>query len=309
MRGESFARRVFLLIIGIAVFLLTWRLGANADAWLNITSVMVLGSLAAFSAAAAVSLWTGSRVGRRYTAAVALGSVALAHAALGARVVTLPLLPNDARVDWVAAALFSVLTYGLFRHQRWARWLTLALTAASLVVAVINWISYAGTTEVEWLWAISTIYALILLVLLGGRAMAASDRRVPEENVWQQRDPMIRWLRAAAAAGVVAAPLLLVYAWVQTNAVEPIRSISPYLALWIGVATVLTVVGRSLGAMMLVIGGVALTGHTVALFCLTPVEHREIAGYYLLFWGPAAITAVVSGFWLARASWCLLRSD
>ena len=102
-----------------------------------------------------------------------------------------------------------------------------------------------------------------------------------------------------------AAPMLLVYAWLQPI-VPATRVTAIVLAIALTLGTVITVRGKLVGAFVLVLAGLGMLAQSAVTFAGAGAQ-RGIAGYYLVFWLPAAVCAIVCGVRLAGPTWRLLR--
>jgi hypothetical protein len=108
------------------------------------------------------------------------------------------------------------------------------------------------------------------------------------------RDRLVRSARWAAIANFAAAPMLLLYALGQPVAPQTIVSalvIAPVL----GIGGALVVARRTLGVIVLGVGGFALLGHIAATASYVPAASLGIAGYYTAFWLPAAVLGITAG--------------
>jgi hypothetical protein len=124
--------------------------------------------------------------------------------------------------------------------------------------------------------------------------------------MWRRREPVVRWLRASLVASFVAAPMLLVYAWMQPLAPQT-QTTAVVLAAALAAGATLAVRGKLIGALLLVGAGLGLAAQTIATCLLA--SQSQIALYYVVFWAPAALIAIVTGTLLARPTWRLLRAS
>ncbi len=201
----------------------------------------------------------------------------------------------DARYAAVIAALAVTIGVGLFAGAFWARWGAIAFAASSGIGGLLN--SYnmrAWRDEYAWLAAIGVIGAAVILSQLLRPVVGAHFARRAQHAVWASRDRLIASARWAAIANFGAAPMLLLYALGQPVAPATVWSalvLAPILAL----GGALVVARRSVGIAILAVGGLALLAHTAMTLHCVPSIAMHTAGYYTVFWLPAALLGLIAG--------------
>jgi hypothetical protein len=204
---------------------------------------------------------------------------------------------TDDRYVWLLLVVIGATLGGLALRQSWARWLGIALGLAGAASAGLNLVPLWDRPGAQLGLALAlTGGSALLAVALAGGTMAESDRRGPLTAMWRSDAPVVGWLRGAILSGFVAVPMLVVYGWMQPGSIASLRNPAVVLAGFLAVATAASVRGKVGGALMLALGGVALAVLGVAAFTAASIPlERTIAGYYLVFWVPAAGCAVISG--------------
>ena len=201
----------------------------------------------------------------------------------------------DARYAAVIAALGAAVGIGLIAGAFWARWGAIAFAASAGLGGLLN--SYnmrAWRDESAWLAAIGVIGAAIILSQLLRGAVSAHFARRAQHAVWASRDRLIASARWAAIANFGAAPMLLLYALGQPVAPSTVWSalvLAPVLA----IGSALVVARRSIGIAILAVGGLGLLAHTAMTLNCVPAYALRTAGYYTVFWMPAALLGLVAG--------------
>lgn len=201
----------------------------------------------------------------------------------------------DARYAAVLSALGASIGLGLIAGAFWARWGALAFATSAGLGGLLN--SYnmrAWRDEHAWLAAVGVIGAAILLSQLLRPAVTAHFARRADNAVWASRDRLIASARWAAIANFGAAPMLLLYALGQPVASSTVWSalvLAPILAIGGG----LVVARRSAGIAILAAGGLGLLAHTAITLHETPAFAMRTAGYYTVFWLPAALLGLAAG--------------
>jgi hypothetical protein len=224
--------------------------------------------------------------------------------------------------DWkfvlVLSAGMMLGVVGLVLRRPWARWLCLALGATGLGSGGLNainmWEITSNITEAdtyvnpEWCTQMFRIQWIYFVNALGGALivlnLVAARRAFVAAGVWSGREPVMRVLRLSMIASFVAVPMLLVYAWMQPI-VPATQTTAVVLAAGLTLGAVLAVRGKLVGAVILVVAGLGLLAQTLVTMLLA--DDRFIASYYLVFWTPAAVLAIVSGALLARPVLRVLR--
>ena len=226
-----------------------------------------------------------------------------------------PLPPPDARFAILLSAGTLLGVGGLIARRQWARWLCLALGTAALGCGLLNGINFwsvsggtSNTIYFDWYCDVCRSENFYLVTALGGAVIvmnlvAASD--VFKANAsWTSNAPVVRWLRASMIASFLAVPMLLVYAWMQPLAPQTATT-AVILAAVLTTGAVLGVRGKVVGALLLVIAGLGLAAQTIATVMLA--HPLKLAIYYVAFWAPAALIALVTGCLLVGPTLRLLR--
>jgi hypothetical protein len=201
----------------------------------------------------------------------------------------------DARYAAVIALLGATVGIGLIAGAFWARWGAIAFAASTGIGGVLN--SYnmrLWRDESAWLAAVGVIGAAIILSQLLRPSVNAHFARRAQHAVWASRDRLIASARWAAIANFGAAPMLLLYALGQPVAPSTVWSalvLAPILA----IGGALVVARRSAGIAVLAVGGLGLLAHTAMTLHCVPDGAMRIAGYYTVFWMPAALLGLVAG--------------
>lgn len=209
---------------------------------------------------------------------------------------------HDPRYAIFLSSALVVTAIGI--HFRWfvSRWMALALAAAGIGSAGLNLLPwYAQQGAYTWTLAIHIAGALLVIANLSGPTMRS---RFEEQAspLWSSADPTLRSIRWTILAFFGAIPMLLVYTWMQPvvpATALPALLLAGFLSLSIG----LCVSRRVLGALGLVLGGVALllqAGLTLSMAYDISPEHGYVALYYAAFWIPAALAALHCGVRMAR---------
>jgi hypothetical protein len=217
---------------------------------------------------------------------------------------------TEARQAALSVVVAVVAAVGLGRRLHWARWLALALSAASMAGAAIN---LAGCLLASSWWApsrallLSFFWGALLMASLAGPGVRDAFLVRRGGEVWASPHRIVTSVRWAILANVVAVCMLLIYAWTQP--VVPATALTAQvLAAVLVVAIALAAMRKVVGAVLLVLGGVGLIAQTVAtLWLASQGDDATIVHYYTLFWVPAALLSLVAGAVLARPVLALLR--
>jgi hypothetical protein len=277
-----------------------WRLHAGMALFLALHAV-----------AGGVAALRGSVAGRVAVAVSLLaGSAAMAIGWLAGFRPPHFLVIDDARQAALGILVSLVASVGLVRRLHWARWLALALAAASMLS---NGINLAGFLLASSWWALAR--AMLVSFFWGASLMASLTGPVVRDaflarrggELWASPHRIVTSVRWAILANVVAVCMLLVYAWTQP--VVPATALTAQvLAAVLVVAAALAAMRKVVGAVLLVVGGVGLIAHTAATLWLAPPgDGATIVHYYTAFWAPAALLSLVAGAALARPVLALLR--
>jgi hypothetical protein len=207
----------------------------------------------------------------------------------------------DARYAGFIATMGIVVGVGLLRGALWARWAAIAFAAGSALGGTLNSINMRGfRDETAWLAAIGVVGGITIISQL----MRPSVRELfTTHAVWTSRDRLVRSARWAAIANFTAAPMLLLYAFGQPVAPATVWSAIALAPVLLAGST-LVIMRRTVGVLVLAVGGVALLAHTIASTqYVTVASNVRIVGYYAAFWVPAALLALVAGgvaLWRSR---------
>jgi hypothetical protein len=201
----------------------------------------------------------------------------------------------DARYAAVIAILGAAVGIGLVCGAFWARWGAIAFAASAGLGGLLN--SYnmrAWRDESAWLAAIGVIGAAVILSQLLRPSVNAHFARRAQHAVWASRDRLIASALWAAIANLGAAPMLLLYALGQPVAPSTVWAalvLAPVLA----IGSALVVARRTAGIAILAAGGLGLLAHTAMTLHAVPAFAMRTAGYYTVFWMPAALLGLVAG--------------
>lgn len=307
----------FTLVAAVAV---AWiHLFGSYTAWATPVHWTVAGASIAIALVAAWATWRGAGSVLVGIAALLLGlHVAIIATTLaGVKLIPFDLFP-DARLAVVVGACCALGVYGLVRRRIWGRWLALALGATGAVTGGLNaayfWkvTSAVDPMHVEWSNAMYGSAWVMLTCALGGLAIVvclvspAARDLCARDGAWTSDARLARMVRPMLVTSFAAAPMLLVYAWLQPIVPET-RVTAIILTIALAAGAVVTVRGKLVGAFVLVLAGLGLLVQSAVTLAHAPDAQRGIAGYYLVFWLPAAVCAIVCGVRLAGPTWRLLR--
>jgi len=285
-------------------------------AWVHPMHIAVSGALVASALLTAWAVWRGQG---RLSHAIAAGMLAMYGVLVvltiaGIDVVGVDLYP-DKRVAFVIVACCVLAVYGLVRRRVWGRWFALALGAAAVASGAFNerhfW-SIApldGTAPADWLFETAW---MMLASVLGGLAIVvalatpAARDACSTGAAWTGDARLARLVRPMLLTAFAAVPMLLVYAWLQP-VVPATQTTAIVLAAVLAAGAALAVRGKLAGALVLVVAGLGMFAQTAATYFGAAPAYREVALYYVVFWLPAAVFALVCGIRLARPVWRLLR--
>ncbi len=240
----------------------------------------------------------------------ALMIVMVGNSLVGTKLFAFDLFP-DTRYATFLVGLLALNIVGLWRSSFLARLLSLALAGGGILSSGLNLAPFAAEpSQYTWSLAIGVVGSLLILAnLLGAAQREHFERDV--SPLWASSDPFLRSLRTTMIALMAAIPLLLVYAWMQPIVPATAATALP-LAIFLSLAVIASAKRMVVGALGLVVGGVALWVQTgVTLFLAQDSGHApnvEIALYYAVFWGLAGLSALVSGARMVRPVVRLLRS-
>jgi len=316
------ALRVLGLVMPVVMGIAWFHLFGPTTAWTTPVHWVISGLLAAGALATAVAGWRGMA---RLHVGIAAGLLAAQAAIIactlaGVRLIAFDLFP-DRRLAIVIGAALGLAVYGLLRRRMWARGLGLALGAVGALSGGLNALHYWSVTDApnpEYLeWSMEMyVTAWVMLVSALGGALVALNLASPavreafaahtRDTAWTSDHRVIRPLRAMIITAFAAVPMLLVYAWLQpiVPATQPTALV---LAALLALGGVLATRGKVIGALLLVFAGAGLLAQTAATALAAAPDDRGIAGYYAVFWLPAALVALACGVRLAGPAWRLLR--
>ena len=299
-RHRALAVGLFVAAAGTAVYVVPGWPG-----WASPGALAVTGAVLAAVVLTAGAAWVGS-VHRRLLGAGLLfvGSGFLVLDAL--RLSPVVASPGPGAYTLALAAVTALAAIGVLLRRRPARWLALGLCAVGAVSSGLNlaqWMIAGVVGPFGWALAIWTVASLTGLASLFGRDVAGQDRLREDEQVWNRRDPLIRWTRAATIGAVIAVPMLVVYAFIQDGGAPGVTTAAPGLAGFLALAALLASRGLLAGAALLALGGVGLAVISGAAVALSPPGlGLRVAGYYLTFWLPAAAACLGCGVALVRSA-------
>lgn len=279
-------------------------------AWASPGTLAVTGALLAAVLLTAGTAWVGS-VHRRLLGAglLFIGAGFLMLDAL--RLSPVVASPGPRPYTLGLAAVTALAALGVLLRRRPARWVALGLCAAGAVSSGLNlaqWMIAGVIDPFGWALAIWTVGSLTGLASLLGRDVAGQDLVREGEQVWNRRDPLVRWTRGATIGAVIAVPMLVVYAFVQDGGAPGVTTAAPGLAGFLALAALLASRGLLAGVAMLALGGMALAVLSGAAVALSPPGlSLRVAGYYLTFWLPAAAAGLGCGVALVRSAGRLPR--
>lgn len=287
---------------------------AHSTAWVGAFELTVTIALAVAAVATTYAVATGRRaLAIGVAAAILLADVVFVVGQL-AGADLLPIAAHELKAGIFIVGITLLGVIGLIVRRGWGRWLALGLAGAGLGTGLINAINFWPVTGAldhdhlawsidacrhEWAYQISAFGSALIAI-----AMIAARTSFTANATWSSGEPVMRALRISLIASFCAIPMLLIYAWMQPVAAET-QPWAVVLAITLAVGSVLAVRGRLAGALLLVAGGIGLAGTTAATYLLA--SDRWIALYYVVFWSPAALAAVVSGALLARPMISLVR--
>jgi hypothetical protein len=271
-----------------------------------LTAIALLGTIAS-----AAAIWRDDIRARVFvTCILLLGAPALRIGELRGH--TLAYIQWDhGTIASIVSVTVLVAILGLVRRRVWGRWLAVAGSLAGLGGSLLNGIgSLVEPGVYTWAHACAGAGCASLVLLLIGPTMRDAFEDPARESLWRSREPVIRALRAALLSTLVAAPMLLVYAITQ----PVVPGTATFALVLAGVqlgATVLCLLRKVVGALLLSLAGAALLVFTlacgVAVFELP--ESARIVAYYAVFWVPAGIASVIASATLLRPLRALLREN
>ncbi|MBL4634483.1 MAG: hypothetical protein JKY56_11460 [Kofleriaceae bacterium] len=230
---------------------------------------------------------------------------------VGTKLFAFDLFP-DTRYATFLVGLLALNIVGLWRSSFLARLLSLALAGGGILSSGLNLAPFAAEpSQYTWSLAIGIVGSLLILANLLGAAQREHFER-DASPLWSSSDPLLRSLRTTMIALMAAIPLLLVYAWMQPIVPATATTALP-LAIFLSLAVIASAKRMVIGALGLVVGGVALWAQTAVTLVLANNSGNpaagEIALYYALFWGLAGLSSLVSGARMATPIVRMLRSE
>lgn len=296
--------------VAAAACLLAWRGGY---AWFGpseqlMTAIMLLGT-----AVSAGAIWRDDVRARVFvTCVLLLGAPALRIAELCGH--SFPYIMWDhGTIATIASVTVLAAIVGLVRRRVWGRWLGVAGSLAGLGGSLLNGIgSLIEPGMYTWAHACAGAGCASLVLLLVGPTMRDAFEGPTSESLWRSREPVIRALRAALLSTLVSTSMLLVYAITQPVVPGTATFALVLAAVQIG-ATMLCVLRKLVGALMLSLAGAALLVFTVvcgvAVWGVREAEPNSvnIMAYYAVFWVPAGVASLIASATMLRPLRQLLR--
>lgn len=216
---------------------------------------------------------------------------------------------HDPRYAIFLSATLALCAIGLLFRWFVSRWMAIALAVAGVGSAGLNLVPWRATQSAySWTLAIHIAGALLVIANLAGPTMR---QRFEEKTspLWSSPDPILRSIRWTILTFFAAIPMLLVYSWMQPI-VPATQGTALVLALFLTASITLSISRRVVGAVGLVLGGIALLvqcGVTLSYAYEISPRDGKIALYYAAFWLPAGLAAIHSGVRMARPILRLLR--
>jgi hypothetical protein len=165
----------------------------------------------------------------------------------------------------------------------------------------------------EWTWQRSIHLfgaTTTLLALAGSQVREAFVGRPGVDELWRSENPTLKALRLCLFTNLFGVPALLLYSWSQPVVAET-ASWAVILAIVVGLGLALTLARKVVGALLLVLGGVGVLGQAITTLLLASRSPEAdvllVAGYYAVFWTPAAFASIYCGIRLVRPVAKLLR--
>ncbi len=288
-----------LLIVGGTVAAAAFLEWPRATAFLPSSIELAISVLVAMAAVATLALSLGGSVRGRLHVAVVLLAVAegllVAHLFDRWPFAADP-FANPRYVAFLTLVLAATI-YGLVRRRIWARWVGLAFGTFGTLSSGINAVQFVGAQVRDpWTWtfcAFSLGSAIVGLNLADRRVADAFLQGSGPSALWRSTDPLVRVTRWAVVSCVAAVSMLLVYAWLQPF-VAGTADRALALALVLGAGAVLTMLRKTLGGLVLGIGGAALAAFLVSIARAGAAEPGLVA-YYAVFWAPGALLGMLCG--------------
>jgi hypothetical protein len=198
----------------------------------------------------------------------------------------------------------------------WARWIALGLGVGGLLSGGLNainvlshWHAPLSTRQAPftWLYLIGCGWAGAIALSLAGRQLreAFLERHDPT-GLWASQHRVVRMVRWTILGNLVAAPMLLVFAWSQPVVPQTVDT-----ALWLAglliLGTMLAMARKVAGALLLTVAGLGLFAQTAATYLLATPAWKSVTLYYAVFWLPGAALSLACAVVLAAPLWRLLR--
>jgi len=274
---------------------------------LLMTGVVLLGAIASTIIAPTSLVWP-----RIITAAglLAVGEGILVARLAGHQCFVFDVLP-DPRYTAFLAAVVGATMVGLLARRVWGRWVAVGLGLCGAVSSGLNaiwWLSAAdGQT---WLYLVGCFCSALIAINAAAAPMReAFNQGSPGARLWGSPARVVRVVRWMVLVNLPAIPMLLVYAWVQP-VVPATRTSAVVLAALLVAGTVLCMARKVVGAWLVAATGLGLLAQTTATAYLGHAAGPQvffIAGYYVVFWLPAALLSIACGVVLIRPTLELMR--
>jgi hypothetical protein len=288
--------------VAAAACLLAWRGGY---AWFGpseqiMSAITVLGT-----AASAAAIWRDDvRVRVFVTCVLLLAAPALRIAELCGHSFAY-IMWDHGTIATIASITVLAAIVGLVRRRVWGRWLAVAGSLAGLGGSLLNGIgSLIEPGMYTWAHACAGSGCASLVLLLVGPSMRDAFEG-PTSGLWRSNEPVIRALRAALLSTLVSASMLLVYAITQPVVPGTATFALVLATVQIG-ATVLCLLRKVVGALLLSLAGAALLVFTVVCSVAVWGVHEaepnsvRIMAYYTVFWVPAGVASVIASATMLR---------
>jgi hypothetical protein len=301
--------------VAVLAAMYAWGFGGAGDAdWFGPTERLLSAILLLGTTASAAAIWRDDVRLRVFVACtLLLGAPALRIAELSG--CSFPYIAWDhGTIASLASITVLAAIVGLARRRLWGRWLGVAGSLAGLGGALLNGLgSLIEPGMYTWGHACAAAGCASLVLLQVGPSMRDAFEGPANESLWRSREPVIRALRAALISTLVSAPMLLVYAITQPVVPGTAMFALALAGMQIG-ATVLCLLRKVVGALVLSLAGLALLSFTVV--CGIAVwglrggdpDSARIVAYYAVFWVPAGLASVVASAMLLRPLAVLLRN-
>lgn len=291
------------------VLLVAVAAGASPHAWVDDLAGWTAPLLLAVAASAVGVHLRRASLHRRICLGVLAWVAALLIATLGGAKVPGFVPIEDRRFLLTVLGATAVPIAGLLWRRPWGRWVAIGLgcagTGASLLHVAQHW---GASFERLWMSACLAAGFVALILHASARSLAAQDE--PPAAGVDSPNAVAGWLRASVVCGVMAVPVLASYGWVQPGRLDALTNPALFLAGALVCVTALTIRGKAVGALGLVLAGAGVLALSVASFTQASVAwESRVAMTYAVFWIPAGLVTIACGVQLARPVWNTLTTD